>query len=274
MIFKKKKNIKDELKSFGHSTIIPGNAQHIGSREEQQDAFGFSDFFDKELVDNAGVLAVLADGMGGLNQGKLASTTVVKTMIDIFSNKALSEKIIDLLHRSIRIINKKVLNISDIKGYTGTTLICAIIFKNQLHWISVGDSRIYHFRNGELIKLNVEHNYGNELDELFENGKISEHEALESDKRHMLTSYIGIPHLEKIDFSETPINIENDDLILLCSDGLFNTLTEEEIISKLKENITNPQSVAEELVKDTIDKNMEYQDNVTLVILRNVINEN
>ena len=67
--------------------IIPGNAQHIGSRKEQQDDFGFSDIDNVTFINHGGVLAVIADGMGGLARGREASLIAKQTMLQEYDRK-------------------------------------------------------------------------------------------------------------------------------------------------------------------------------------------
>lgn len=269
---KRKKQKNNKSSPFRENIgIVPGNAQHIGDREEQEDAFGFSDIEDPDILETCGVLAALADGMGGLFKGKEASTFAVRTMIETFTNKSLNEPIVDALKRSLLISNNEVLNIAQklkIEGQVGTTFLGVVIFKDKLHWISVGDSRLYHYRNGSLKQLTTDHIYAKELQEEVAARKMTEDEALNHPQREFLTSYLGIPELKDMNLNEEPYILEPNDLVVLCSDGLYKTLVSEEITEVLKSHCLNPQEACEALVDKVIKKGQKYQDNVTIAILQ------
>lgn len=269
--YKLKKIFYSKNKAFISNTkILPGNAQFIGSRDEQQDAFGFSDIDDMELVKNVGVLAVLADGMGGFDKGKDASNIAVKIMIDTFAQNSTNEPISELLNRMLYLTNSYLLKYANdcgLNGRIGTTLTAAVIKNGSLYWISVGDSRLYHYRNGVLMQMTEDHNYANELEKDIKSGNITKEEAVNKNGKDHLTSYLGIEDIKYIDFNLEPFNLEPKDLIILCSDGLYKTLKHEEIIEVLNKNNKNPQKAAEALIKRVKDYEKPYQDNTTVVIL-------
>ena len=125
--------------------IIQGNAQHIGNRRDQQDDFGFSDMEDAEFTAHGGVIAVLADGMGGMAMGKEAGRTGVRTMLKTYGAKLPEETISQALKRALLRANQAVFDMADAQGLAedaGATLIAAVIYQEMLCWISVGDSRI------------------------------------------------------------------------------------------------------------------------------------
>ena len=78
--------------------VIPGNSQHIGSRKEQQDSFGFSNINNRRFTSKSGGLVVVADGMGGLSQGRQASQIAVKTFIKAYEQKKQDEEILKKYH--------------------------------------------------------------------------------------------------------------------------------------------------------------------------------
>lgn len=263
------KFIKRKLLSNKFS-IIPGNAQSIGKRGEQQDSFGFTDIFNKELVDKVGGLVVLADGMGGLERGGEASLLAVKTMINNYTNRSSKELIYESLYMALNEANFQVLNFAEKEGLNfnvGSTLVAAVIFKKKLYWISVGDSRIYLFRKGRLIKINTEHIFAKQLEKKVVNGEITVEEADDNPEKNFLTSFLGLEQLDEIDQNTSAIELENKDMIMLCSDGLYNALSHKEISSILNKHNRNPQKAAEELIKKVKEKNLIHQDNATVAIL-------
>lgn len=271
----KKKNQPTAEKSFptvyaqvnGRLNIIPGNAQNIGSRDEQQDAFLFSDMENRELVARVGIVAVLGDGMGGLMMGRESSDLAVRTFLVEYCSKTAEETINDELLRAFQVANAAVFDMAsraNLAWNTGTTLVAAVVDLDELFWISVGDSRIYLYREGALKQLNCDHNYGRELQSQVEQGAISQEEADNHPERHALTSYIGMDYLREVDYSKQGLPLLAGDRILLCSDGLHGVLSEEEMLKALS---LPAQEAAELLLNLTLLKNHPHQDNVTIAIL-------
>ncbi|MBF0376719.1 MAG: serine/threonine-protein phosphatase [Desulfamplus sp.] len=248
--------------------ISPGNAQHIGERKEQQDSFGYSDIEDKEFVRHGGVLAVVADGMGGLACGADASRLAVKIMLREYMTKSENEKVIEALKRSIITANEAVHSMAmekGLEGETGTTLVAAVVKDNQLFWISAGDSRLYLCRNNNITLMTKDHNYANELARDVKQGIITPEEAAIHPDRNALTSFLGMVDLPEIDRNLRPFPLESGDILVLCSDGLYNALTEKEMAGIL--NLDSPQQSAENLLQNVLSKKRKHQDNLTVAIL-------
>ncbi|HKV39738.1 MAG TPA: protein phosphatase 2C domain-containing protein [Blastocatellia bacterium] len=246
---------------------IPGNAQDIGAREEQQDAFGFSDFQDMDFAAHGGFLGVVADGMGGLACGSEASRVAAQTFISAYRAKQVREPIPDALLRALRDANTAVVSMArarGMEGFVGTTLAGAAVSDDLVYWISAGDSRVYLLRNGSLTQLTTDHVYANELNQDVAQGKISRMQALNDPERDDLTSYLGIGDLVEIDRSLRGYPLEPGDRILLCSDGLYRALSEGEIAAMSGDS---PQEACENLVRQALGKREPFQDNVTLLTL-------
>ncbi len=244
---------------------VPGNAQHLGSRKDQQDSFGFSDPNEEGFASHGGFLAVLADGMGGLDHGRAASNLAVRTFLIAYHDKTETEEIPAALERAALQANAAVCSLAEqagSEGNVGTTLVAAAFDQNSVHWISVGDSALYLSRAGSLSLLTTSHIYANELDAKAADGAISHEAALNDPQRDALTSYLGIRELQEIDRCTVPFPLLATDRIVLCSDGLFKTLSEEEIAVELSES---PQQACEALIRKAVEKRLDHQDNITVL---------
>jgi PPM family protein phosphatase len=251
----------------GSIKVNPSNYQHVGARENQEDAFAFSDLGDGELVATNGVLAILADGMGGLANGEQASQAAVNTFLREYNDKEENEAAAKFLLRAATVANAAVFDLAYNNGdeiELGTTLVAALINGNSMHTISVGDSRIYLYRGHKINQLTTDHIYANHLAGQVMKGTLSRKEAAEHPERNFLTSYLGLSRLAEVDCSEEPVCLESGDKVILCSDGLYDTIPENEIEAVLSVRHAN---YAEELVKITLEKNNPYQDNVTVIVL-------
>ncbi len=266
---KKKLRKKNSVYTFTCSSfrVVPSNYQHIGLRENQEDAFAFSDLEDAELVEDCGVLAVVADGMGGLDRGEEASSVAVDSFLREYVSKEPHESISQSLTRALKASNAAVVDLTaqkDLSDNVGTTLAAAVIFQDSLHWISVGDSRVYHLRNGQICSLSKDHIYANHLLEDVLNDKLTQSEAENHPERGYLTSYLGLHEMPEIDRSEEAFPLQPGDAVMICSDGLYNALSDEEITEILQSSSVHS---AELLVECALSKKKRHQDNITVVVL-------
>ena len=246
--------------------LLPGNCQHIGARSSQQDAFGFSDKDDLAFVAHGGVLAVVADGMGGMAHGGEASHMAVRAFLQAYMAKSADETVPIALHRALDEANQAVISLAyqADEENVGTTLVAAVIHGNALHWVSVGDSRLYLWRDRQLTQLTEDHIFANDLDRDAANGNISREDAENHPERRSLTSYLGLTPLDLIDHNPQPLLLFGGDRLLLCSDGLYVGLVENGIDSLFNRD---PQQTAEDLVALVLAKNRPGQDNLTVAIL-------
>jgi serine/threonine protein phosphatase PrpC len=251
-------------------SFLPGNAQHIGARSSQQDSFGFGDPDDEAFLAHGGFVAVVCDGMGGMEHGDLASRTAVRTFLDAYRRKTPEESIPDALERSVREANDQVVEMARNLGAAesvGTTLVAAVLLDKQpnsksMYFISVGDSGLFHISDGQLQTVNRPHIFANILDTAVSRGTLSKEQALLHPERESLTSFIGVGVLEEIDRNVDPWPIADGDTLLLASDGLFKTLTADEVLESLH---GHPQSWPDALVARTLEQGYEHQDNVTVL---------
>jgi serine/threonine protein phosphatase PrpC len=248
--------------------VRPANAQHKGNRDSQQDAFGFSLLSDAEFAKHGGVLAVIADGMGGMENGVWASTQAIRLFIEAYANKSPTENISIALLRSMRMANAVVYQEAmrlDLMENMGTTLVAAVVKDGELHWVNSGDSRVYLYEAGIMTCLSTDHNYFNQnLAPMIAAGKLSLSEAQTNPKRDLLTSNLGRPEPIEVGYAKTPLRVSKGAWILLCSDGLTDTLSDAEIASHLQ---GDPQLACDKLIASVLEKSIRTQDNTTVVVL-------
>ncbi len=243
-----------------------GNAHHIGARESQQDSFGISDIGNQALCRQKGVFAVVADGMGGLSNGALVSTTAIKSLLGSFNGRPFhndpATELLYMLGRTNEEVNAVLGHAGP--GKSGSTVVAVLIQGRQLYWFSVGDSRISLVRGGSIFQLNREHTYGSDLDEKAAMGEMSFEAAKSDPQRNAVTSYLGMGRLEKIDRNIRPLQLQEGDRLLLMTDGVFGTLSDEEILSAMP---FAPHESAQRLQQLILLKNKPNQDNFTAIVL-------
>jgi len=244
---------------------LAAHAQHIGARRYQQDSLGLADPQNRDFMAHGGFLAVLCDGMGGMEHGDVASETAVRSFLEAYALKTSAESIPAALERSARIANQRVIEAAlklGLKEGVGTTLVAAALHAGSLYFISVGDSAVFHVRGSRVEMINRPHVFANLLDQAVDRGRISPAEAARHPERESLTSFIGIHDLQEIDRNIDPRPVAEGETILLASDGMFKTLDPAEILACLS---GHPQSWPQNLVARTLDRRYPAQDNVTVV---------
>lgn len=253
--------------SFVNPGVRISRVHHIGKRANQEDSLGVSNVNDTALYAAKGILAVVADGMGGLKGGEEVSSRVVLSMLRGFSDAATgltsSDELKRLLQLAVNEANDYLTRTIGLKK-GGSTLVALIYKDREISWISVGDSRIALFRGGKLTDLNIKHNYGTELDEMVRQNKITVQQAQSNPHRNELTSYIGMGVLKYVDGSVRPMPSLPGDKIILMTDGIFNALSDPEIEQILSLPTEQTGDVFERAV---LQKNAAYQDNFTAVVL-------
>lgn len=238
------------------------NLQNQGTRDYQEDSFGISNI----SYSDKGILAILADGMGGMAAGKESSETAVQAALDFFDNVDIIDDPVRFLLDTAVYTNKRVSSLPELQQKDGgTTLILCYIRDYDMYYLSIGDSRICLCRNNEIIKLNKEHILAYSLDEMVRLGEIDEEEAMNNPMRNALTSYVGAEEIPKIDYCKSAISLLHNDKIILMSDGVFGSISDKEILEALGAYDLN--TAARLIEHCVLSKKKKNQDNFTAVII-------
>lgn len=235
--------------------------QHIGARKDQQDSLIYSDpaeYFQR------GQLAVVADGMGGLANGKAVSSTLVRVYDEGFRRADPRQNSADLLLELAVRANSQINQMLRGQERSGSTLVAAVVKNGYLHFLTAGDSRIYLCRGGGLIQLNREHIYQEELAVKAVNQAVSLSQVRGDRQAHSLTSYFGIGRIPALDRNDEGIKLISGDRILLASDGVFGTLSAAQLEEALRHSVNEAATMIGDMVRKA-DK--PHQDNNTAVIL-------
>jgi len=209
-----------------------------GPKPHNQDRLAYS--YSKDSV-----LLVIADGMGGYRHGEVAAQLAVKSLTEAFQAQAkprlanpvefLTTQILDT-HRAIEAL---ALN-DEMLESPRTTIVAAVLQGQDMFCAHVGDSRLYHFRAGELLFKTEDHSL---VQRLFRKGLLRRVDMFTHPERHKIYNCLGGEREPKIDIAHSK-NLEEGDIILLCSDGLW-TLVDDNTISK---------TLMEGMVSETVPK--------------------
>lgn len=235
-------------------------AQHIGDRDEQQDRVGL---FAHPVVSGA-LLAVVADGMGGLSGGALAAEQVVLTAKNNFLTSPLpAGEAPALLAACIREAHAAI-RLAHLTGAEEphSTAALLLIQRGRADWAHCGDSRIYHFRQGALIARSQDHSH---VMELVRRGYLTEEQAAVHPQKNLLTSCLGDAAEPQIEYGAAQ-PMADGDCFLLCTDGLWAYLDTAELGRVL---MAHPVRQAAEILIDTARTRAAGRgDNVSLAIVR------
>lgn len=249
--------------------ILTGVSSNIGRRKYQQDATKVC--IENKNLDAVKAMAILCDGMGGLHGGEIASNLCVDKMNEFFYEADQLKDIPYFFLSSISRLDRLVSELADDNQnpiHAGTTLASVVIFDNNLFWASVGDSRIYLIRDNEIVQITEDHNYMLLLKQRIKRGLMTQQEADEHPKREALISYIGMGGVEYIDYNKRPLHLLNNDIVLICSDGLFRSLSDEEMLEETMLHSEDMNIAAQKLTEKAVGKGKKNQDNTAVVLLK------
>lgn len=228
------------------------------SRKMNQDYYFASD----AAVGNLPNLYIVADGMGGHKAGEYASRYTTERIVASVSRNEGDEPV-SILKEAIDKANELLVmesNDDESKSGMGTTLVIATLIGNKLFVANVGDSRLYVVEDAGLKQITRDHSLVNEMLSM---GEINESQAREHPKKNIITRAIGVSKQVKADFFE--VELETNNLVLLCSDGLTNMINDEEIFNIIK----SKDSLKEQVV--TLIKTANHnggKDNITVMIIK------
>ncbi|SDA23097.1 protein phosphatase [Ruminococcus sp. YE71] len=227
----------------------------IGTRKYQEDSADFCSA-DGELF------CTVCDGIGSRSGGELSSQTAVRRFVELYKSSDTSDFSAFILAAAEQIDRE----VYDLCGEgSGTTAVAVLVRGRELYWLSVGDSRLYILRGGELRQITTDHNYSYVLDLRREKDLIDEETYLaEQKKGGCLASFIGMGGIDIVDVNFEPLILEPNDRLLLATDGLYRPLPHETICGLLS------QGTAREAADRLIDavKSLDIErDNTTLAII-------
>ncbi len=222
-------------------------------------------------------LFIVCDGMGGHNAGEVASATACDTIGSLYANffdRLLSDESIhlprvfppstDVLTKAVRIANhtiyKRASSDPSLSGM-GTTIVAVAIEKNIMTVLHVGDSRVYRYHNNKLTPLTIDHSWAAELEQ---SEQITPEEAKNLVNRNVITRALGVKDSVEIDVAAR--KIFEDDIYILCSDGLCGFVDDPDIKQVAKDSKGDIEKITGDLVKMANDRG--GLDNVSIITLK------
>ena len=217
-----------------------------------------------ELPDGC-IWAVVCDGIGGANGGstasRIAAETIAEQLKELYHTEKYRDDMEKLIKTAIAIANQRVYDMS-LKVYSlsgmGTTVVAAVVKEEVVHIVHAGDSRAYLYENGSLTQITKDHSM---VQELVDIGQITPEEARNHPNKNIITRALGTRENLKTDYNG--VKFDKDSVLLICTDGLSNYLTDENIAEFIKK------SRGDELVGRLVEqaKMMGGSDNITVAVI-------
>jgi protein phosphatase len=246
-----------------------GQATHPGNlRANNEDSTGFLVPKSRQEARARGWLFVLADGVGGLDMGEVASARAVQVITEGFAEAQEHTSLLSLLPRLIQHANAAVHDEGFARERRGrlmaSTVVACAMRHDQAYVAHVGDSRCYHIRGGQVTVVTQDHTLPREQSK---QGLISADDADESESRHVLSRALG-PQLY-VTADSTTVSLRGGDFLVLCCDGVYTGVDPPEMIRILAQ-AKPPQVLAEELVHAAVDNDGSDNTTAQVIAIRSV----
>ena len=240
-------------------------------RTNNEDSFGYWEPEDDQQFLRKGRLAVVADGMGGYEGGQEASRLAVETLVAVyrdFGGDNPQDALIEALQTAHERIRQYSFAHPELRGM-GTTCTAAAIVRgthgsanyDALYYVHVGDTRLYLVRDGQITRVTRDHSY---VGRLVEAGMISQEEAEHHPQRNILTAALGTNPDLIMDSPGHPEPLRPEDVLLICSDGLWGLVRDPEILDAVENK--SAEQAGRELIE--LARERGGPDNITVEILR------
>jgi protein phosphatase len=232
-------------------------------RENNEDSYLYWEPAGDQEFRLKGRLAVIADGMGGHEGGQEASRLAVETVREVYDQGFRDDPQAALV-ASFNAAHSRILDFAERHpGFQGmgTTCTALVLRGRQLYFAHVGDTRLYLVRDAHISRLTRDHSY---VGRLVESGLVSAEDAEHHPQRHILTAALGSGMELAVDGAEQSVQVQEGDDLLLCTDGLWGVVSEQELETAVGGN--TPAECCSVLVK--LARKRGGPDNITLQVLR------
>ena len=231
-------------------------------RPNNEDAVGSVEPTDPTARERKGCLFAVADGLGGMNAGEVASATAVQTVLDEYYAPSNHHRVEPALRHAVHLANLRIHDLAqknvEQRGM-GTTLTALALAGATAYVAHVGDSRLYRLRRGQLAQLTQDHS---EVAELIRMRVVKPEMAAQHPARNVLTRTVGHNLMLRPDFAREPVL--PGDTFLLCTDGVWSEVQDEELASLLTDNA--PEDACRWILELCLER--ECGDNISAAVIQ------
>ncbi|MFT5533941.1 MAG: serine/threonine protein phosphatase PrpC [Candidatus Paceibacteria bacterium] len=243
--------------------IEAGTGQYLGDRQEQQDRVAL---FGAAKAPGF-MMAVLADGMGGLTGGAMAAEQVIRTARQFFDEFSPLTDNVDAMLQSIAAEAHTIIKLSGLSAEKEphSTLVALVLTPSgTAHWAHAGDSRLYHYNGSTFVQRTRDHSF---VERLIEQGRLKPEEGANHRLSHILVNVLGSMREEPFVTLGRYDGLKAGDAFLLCSDGLWHYFNEQEMAETIANH--SPRQISERLIAQARERAAGSKaDNCTLAIVK------
>ncbi|TVQ05035.1 MAG: Stp1/IreP family PP2C-type Ser/Thr phosphatase [Balneolaceae bacterium] len=270
MFWRKKSNGKFNPNQIARDYNAVAVTDTGNSRAHNEDAVRFIRPADQKTRQNMGFLAIVADGMGGHASGELASSIAIETISEVYYNS--HRKPLKALQLAGEKANEEIWQLASqdkkLRGM-GTTCTAAAIIHDHIYILHIGDSRAYLYKKGRAIQLSEDHTY---VQQLLNSGEITPFEARNHPDGNILTKSLGTAKKRSCDVFLSEHRFEEGDKLLLCSDGLYEYFSTQELAGFLAgDDLGN---ISQKLSASVLDRGAHDNFTILLVEARKEVRDN
>ncbi len=205
--------------------------------------------------------------MGKAYGGRIASRTAVEVFEDLFQDYNAFDNPQYYFRKAFSAANRAILNTLDNERRGSASVGAAMVRDGQLYYAVVGNVKLCVFRNGDLVPISAGHTLDVLAEESFRTGKLSREDALVLLENHRLYNYVGQDGFREIELFDRPISLRQGDIVVLMSDGAYETLPWREIEAVLNSG-QDCQSMAYEIIEKINQMAGDDKDNASVVLVR------
>lgn len=235
-----------QMRLFGYT--------NLGDRTENEDSFACGE------IGQQGAYAIVADGLGGHGGGKAASKLAVESMVQCCKERNLPSE--QQIIQYMELANQQILENRDGPRHMKTTAVVLFVQNGIAVWAHIGDSRLYHFHDGNLVNTTRDHSV---CEILVKMGQLTRKEIPNHPDKNKILKVLGEDSIAPE--VHTPIQLNpGHHAFLLCSDGLWERLNEDEIMLDLNKSTTPEQWIAFLRGRAEIRKSVEVDNNTAVAV--------
>ncbi len=237
-------------------------SNHLGNRKINQDRF--------EIIERDGAaLMVLADGMGGRPHGEMAAQVAIDVAGDSYHETVgIIEDVEGFFERVIANINRAILELAEEENMPrtpGTTVVLALLQDGHINWAHVGDSRLYLLRDEKLFERTSDHS---QVEALYREGRITKEQQQNHPELNQITRCVGCQDEPPEVTHSKLVQLAPQDIILLCSDGMWGAFSDDEIIEHMSMDCMPLAELTERLASMAEQRCYPNSDNVSVITLK------
>lgn len=252
--------IRNNIEEVEQESVIQyTTCQTIGKKEIQADSIGVKQ-------STAGTLAIIADGIGKENTGRVCTEIVIETMIQAYESYYTLQNPEYFFRSTFLEASKRIQRtIGERKG--GASVLVLFINDNTLYYGLAGNIQLAFFRNDELIPISKGQTVKVLAEHAYQEGNLSKKELIWSMEETRLWNYVGMDGFRQIEFCEIPIQLKKGDTILAMTKGIYETLSWQEIENQIREQ-RKLQILADSIVMEAEKKETDEQENGSVLLLK------